>query len=97
MGPHLTSDRWKQDVKLTDMQQKVVRLLSLGCSVIEAACILRIRPSTADNHKTRAMRALGIRKITLLTRYAIATSISPIDDKLTRQEQNALTHHRQAS
>jgi DNA-binding CsgD family transcriptional regulator len=103
--PKPTSDNWiagaeylKQLARapaigdqLTDMQKRTVRLLSLGCSVAEAARILGISPNTADNHKTRAMRALGIHKTALLTRYAIAKGISPLDDKLTLAERKLLS------
>jgi DNA-binding CsgD family transcriptional regulator len=73
-------------VHLTNREQEVVRLLSLGCSVVEAAAILKLAPSTVDNHKARAMAKLGTNKAALLTRLAIKMRISPLNDKLTLSE-----------
>ena len=58
---------------LTERQTEVVRLLSLGCTVKEAAAILQLSPSTVDNHKTAAMARLGTDKLPLLTRIALRT------------------------
>jgi DNA-binding CsgD family transcriptional regulator len=74
-------------VDLTPRETQVIRLLSLGCSVREVAAVLGISPSTADNHKARSMRKLGIRKSQLLTRVAIQLGISNINDQLTISEQ----------
>jgi DNA-binding NarL/FixJ family response regulator len=71
---------------LTPQQRKIVRLLSLGCTVVEAGLILGIAASTVDNHKFRAMRLLGIRKIAILTRYAMLNGISNLEDCLTLEE-----------
>lgn len=71
---------------LTPRQKQVVRLLSLGCTVREAARILKLSPSTVDNHKSAAMARLGIDKLALLTRWAIKLKISPLNDRLTAQE-----------
>lgn len=72
--------------KLTEREREVVRLLSLGCSVPQAAAILKLAPSTVDNHKTRAMGKLGTDKLALLTRLAIKTRITSMRDKLTLTE-----------
>jgi DNA-binding CsgD family transcriptional regulator len=72
--------------QLTKREVEVVRLVSLGCSVPEAAAILKLAPSTVDNHKSRAMAKLGTDKIALLTRVAIKMRISPLSDKLTVAE-----------
>lgn len=72
--------------RLSSSQQRVVRLLSLGCTVAEAAAILGISVSTADNHKAAAMRILGVHKMAMLTRFAIASGISPLGDELTEAE-----------
>ena len=40
--------------------------------------------------KSRAMARLGVRKITMLTRYAIASGIAPIGDQLTDDERRML-------
>ena len=73
-------------VKLTAREREVVRLLSLGCSVPQTAAVLKLAPSTVDNHKTRAMGKLGTDKLALLTRLAIKTRISSMRDKLTLAE-----------
>jgi DNA-binding NarL/FixJ family response regulator len=61
-------------------------LLSLGCTVNEAAAILRLAPSTVDNHKTEAMSRLGTNKLALLTRMALKMRITTMQDKLTATE-----------
>lgn len=72
--------------QITDREKEVVRLLSLGCTVNEAADILRLAPSTVDNHKTRAMAKLGTDKAALLTRIAIKKRYTSMKDKLTLVE-----------
>ena len=71
---------------LTNRHRQVVRLLSLGCTVNEAAAILRLAPSTVDNHKTEAMSRLGTNKLALLTRMALKMRITTMQDKLTSAE-----------
>jgi DNA-binding NarL/FixJ family response regulator len=73
-------------VPLTERQTEVVRLLSLGCTVKEAAKVLKLSPSTVDNHKSAAMARLGTDKAALLTRLAIKTRITSLSDKLTTAE-----------
>lgn len=71
---------------LTPREKQVIRLISLGCSVKEAAAILRLAPSTVDNHKSNAMKKLGVNKLPLVTRMAIKLRISPLNDRLTPLE-----------
>ncbi|HOP78218.1 MAG: LuxR C-terminal-related transcriptional regulator [Thermogutta sp.] len=71
---------------LTAREKQVVRLISLGCSVKEAAAILKLAPSTVDNHKANAMKKLGVNKLPLVTRMAIKLRISPLNDRLTPLE-----------
>ena len=71
---------------LTPRQKEVIRLISLGCTNEEAAAILGLSPATVDNHKTRAMRALGTDKSVLLTRLALKYRITSMKDELTRSE-----------
>lgn len=71
---------------LTPRQSEIVRLISLGCTVPEIAAILRLSPSTVDNHRTRAMALLGTDKAALVTRLAIKHRISSLKDKLTAAE-----------
>jgi len=74
-------------VKLTPRERQVVRLISLGCTVDEAAAILGLSPNTVDNHKCRAMTKLGTDKTALLTRLALKLKITSLNDRLTPQEQ----------
>jgi len=46
----------KMKPHLTPRQTEIIRLVSLGCTNDEVGAILKISPSTVDNHKTRAMR-----------------------------------------
>lgn len=71
---------------LTKRHREVIRLLSLGCTVNEAAAILKLSPSTVDNHKTAAMKRLGTDKLALLTRLAIKMRISNLNDRLSPKE-----------
>jgi len=71
---------------LTPRQREIVRLVSLGCTVGEMAAILKLAPSTVDNHRARAMAILGTDKAALVTRLAIKFRISPLTDKLTASE-----------
>lgn len=71
---------------LTAREKQVVRLISLGCSVKEAAAVLKLAPSTVDNHKANAMKKLGVNKLPLVTRMAIKLRISPLNDRLTPLE-----------
>lgn len=71
---------------LTPRQKEIVRLLSLGCTVKEAADILKLSPSTVDNHKSEAMSRLGCDKLALLTRIAIKLRITSLRDHLTMAE-----------
>jgi DNA-binding NarL/FixJ family response regulator len=73
-------------VSLTKRHREIVRLLSLGCTVNEVAKVLKLSPSTVDNHKTAAMARLGTDKLALLTRLAIKLRISKLNDKLTAGE-----------
>ncbi len=72
--------------QLTTREREVIRLVSLGCTVKEAAAILKLSPSTVDNHKYSAMTKLGTDKVALVTRLALKRRISKLNDKLTPQE-----------
>jgi DNA-binding CsgD family transcriptional regulator len=76
---------------LTIKQRAVIRLVSLGCSIAEAAQILHISKRTAENHKNRAMDRLGIHKAALLARFAIENGIAPLGDSLTDAERHGLS------
>jgi DNA-binding CsgD family transcriptional regulator len=72
--------------KLTARETEVVRLVSLGCTVGEAARILKLAANTVDNHKSRAMAKLGTDKAALVTRIALKQRITSMNDKLTVAE-----------
>lgn len=72
--------------RLSERQIEVVRLLSLGCTVKEAAKIMNLSPSTVDNHKSAAMARLGTDKLALLTRLALEQKITSMKDRLTPAE-----------
>ncbi len=84
----LSLEVWKTLMSdtLTERETQVVRLVSLGCTVSEAAKILKLAPNTVDNHKSRAMAKLGTDKAALLTRIAIKKRITSLSDKLTTAE-----------
>jgi len=73
-------------VNLTEREQEVVRLISLGCTVKEAARVLKLAPSTVDNHKSRAMAKMGTDKVALVTRLALKHRITTMKDVLTAVE-----------
>ncbi len=56
---------------LTPRQREVLQLLAEGHSAKDAAAILGISPRTAEFHKYRMMRELGIRTNAELMQYAI--------------------------
>lgn len=72
--------------ELTSMERRVLRLVSLGCSLPEMAAILRRSLATIDNHKTRGMRKLGAHKAAEVTRAVIQLGISPLFDRLSDEE-----------
>ena len=73
-------------MKLTSMERRVVRLVSLGCTVKQVAAILGRSVHTVDNHKTRAMRKLGVHNLAQLTREAIKLGITSLEDRLDSRE-----------
>ena len=72
--------------ELTKREREVIRLVSLGCTVKEAAAVLKLAPHTVDNHKARAMAKLGTDKAALVTRIAIRKRITTLRDRLTLAE-----------
>jgi DNA-binding NarL/FixJ family response regulator len=75
---------------LTERETQVVRLLSLGCSIYDAAAILGLAEATVDNHRNHAMAKLGVSKAATLTRVAILTGISGLHDQLTPAEKRRM-------
>jgi DNA-binding CsgD family transcriptional regulator len=81
------ADKMKARIdELTPRQREVVRLTSLGLTVNEIAKVLGIAPSTADNHRSRAMKILGTDRAVLLARIAMKYKISSLTDRLTAAE-----------
>jgi DNA-binding CsgD family transcriptional regulator len=81
------ADKMKSRIDdLTPRQREVVRLTSLGLTVNEIAKVLGIAPSTADNHRSRAMKILGTDRAVLLARIAMKYKISSLTDRLTAAE-----------
>lgn len=81
----------EQATPLTPTEARVVRLLTLGCSVRQVAMILDRSPSTVDNHKTKAMKKLGVHHIAMLTRRALAIGITELADELSQTERQLIT------
>jgi DNA-binding CsgD family transcriptional regulator len=79
---------------LTPRLRQVVRLASLGCTLQDIGDILGISPNTADNHRTRAMKILGVDRTALLTRAAIKLRVSSLNDKLTPSEKRKRSRKR---
>jgi DNA-binding CsgD family transcriptional regulator len=73
-------------IHLTPREREILRLVSLGCTVKEAAAVLNVAPSTADNHKARLMAKLGADKAAVLTRLAIKLGVSSMQDTLSAAE-----------
>jgi DNA-binding CsgD family transcriptional regulator len=82
LGAAERSIRTTKTLHLTKRHREVVRLVSLGCTVPEAAAILKLSPSTVDNHKMEAMARLGTNKLALVTRLALKLGISSLKDRL---------------
>ncbi|HUT90371.1 MAG TPA: helix-turn-helix transcriptional regulator [Thermoguttaceae bacterium] len=74
------------DGQLTGRETQVVRLVSLGCTLVEAAKILHLSTNTVDNHKANAMAKLGTDKAALLTRVALKRRVTTMKDRLTPAE-----------
>jgi DNA-binding CsgD family transcriptional regulator len=72
--------------QLSKRQKEVVRLVSLGCTIVEAAKILGLSPATVTFHRDSAMARLGARRAALLTRVALKMRLTSMKDKLTAAE-----------
>jgi DNA-binding NarL/FixJ family response regulator len=64
--------------KLTERQQEVLRLLSEGKSIKEAAAILKVCAKTVEFHKYRIMKELGVRTNAEMTKRAVRLGISTL-------------------
>ena len=76
-GATLGSDGIERYAMLTRREQQVLELIASGASVRECAQTLHIAESTVDNHKSRLMKKLGVRKSIGLVRYAYQNGLAP--------------------
>jgi len=61
--------------QLSPRERDVFMQLARSRTVKEAAAALGIRPSTADNHKSRLMKKLGLRKVSQLVYLAVSEGL----------------------
>jgi len=64
---------------LTERETEVLRLVANGSSTKEIASQLKITSRTAETHRERIMRKLGIHNVAGLTRFAIAKGIVELE------------------
>src|SRR5262249_13715601 len=76
---------------LTRMEVKVARLISLSCTTRQIGAILGISEKTVANHRWQAMKKLGVHTMAALTRVAVVSGISSLDDRLTDDELSKLS------
>lgn len=62
---------------LTPRETEVLVYLAQGLTVKHCSELLKISPSTVDNHKSRIMRKLKMHKIVELTRFALREGLIP--------------------
>ena len=60
---------------LTNRQQEILTFLALGDSVKEVARKIHLAPKSAEGHKHRIMKKLGLHDRVLLARYAIRNGL----------------------
>ena len=61
--------------QLTPRELEIAAHLARGLSVKQAAALLKLSPSTVDNHKGRIMKKLNVHKAAELTRLAIRAGL----------------------
>jgi DNA-binding NarL/FixJ family response regulator len=66
------------DDPLTGRERQVLKLIAEGYSTKECATILGVSVKTADSHRTRLMRKLGIHGTAGLVRYAVRHHIAEV-------------------
>jgi DNA-binding NarL/FixJ family response regulator len=62
---------YKPERVLTERQRQVLKLLAGGCTMKEAAAILKVTARTVAFHKYRIMREFGVKTNTQLMQFAI--------------------------
>jgi DNA-binding NarL/FixJ family response regulator len=63
---------------LTARERQVLKLIAEGYSTKECASILGVSVKTADSHRTRLMRKLGIHGTAGLVRYAVRRHLAEV-------------------
>ncbi len=66
--------------RLTPRQREVLQLVAEGHSIKEIAARLFISPKTVEFHKSRIMKALGLRNTAELVKYALKHGIVSIEE-----------------
>jgi len=64
--------------ELTPRQREVLQLFAEGKSLKEVAAVLRISAKTAEYHKYRIMKHLGVRTNAEMTKYAVRVGLSTL-------------------
>ena len=64
--------------ELTPRQREVLQLVAEGRSAKEVAALLRISPRTAEFHKARLMKVLGLQTTAELVQYAIRAGVTAV-------------------
>jgi DNA-binding NarL/FixJ family response regulator len=64
-----------ESTRLTDRQREILQLLAEGKSAKEIATVLNISPRTAEFHKYRIMKDLGLRTTAELVHYAVRQGV----------------------
>jgi PAS domain S-box-containing protein len=62
--------------QLSERQREVLKLVAAGCTSVEIAEHLSIKPATVVSHRRDLMRKLDLHSVAALTRYAIERGLS---------------------
>ena len=65
---------------LTPREREVLKLLAEGKPTKETAEILKVSPKTIETHRRQLMKKLGIYTVAGLTRFAIRTHLTSLED-----------------
>ncbi|MEM6329051.1 MAG: LuxR C-terminal-related transcriptional regulator [Planctomycetota bacterium] len=74
-APPIECDREARYAQLTQREREVFEAIAAGNSVRDCAQALHIAESTVDNHKSRLMKKLGVRKSVELVRLAFRLGV----------------------
>jgi DNA-binding NarL/FixJ family response regulator len=67
--------------RLTAREREVLHLAAEGLGNIELGQRLGISPRTAETHRARVMRKLGLKRLADLVRYAVRRGLLPLDEE----------------